>query len=104
MLMELTTDSIDDVLSDKQVVVVDFWAEWCGPCKAMLPVLEDMSEKYDGAVSVGKVDINSNMDLVKKYNISSVPCLIVFKNGKEVHRSIGFKGKESVHELFSKYS
>lgn len=85
------------------VVFIDFAAEWCGPCKILMPVLKDLSEKYQG-IEVITTDISKNMDLAKKYRIATVPSVVVFKDGKEIDRMIGFSGREAVEKLFIKHS
>lgn len=84
-----------DVLGSSEPVVVDFWAEWCGPCKMIAPALEELSDELDGKVRVAKVNIDENPDLAAKYGIRSIPTLYMFKNGEIVDRMAGAapKGK-----------
>jgi thioredoxin 1 len=100
----LASDTMSRVVEAEEITVVDFWAEWCGPCKALTPVLEDLSDKYEGVIRVAKVNVSENIELAKKYDISSIPCVIVFRAGKEIDRVIGFKGKDSMEDLFIKHS
>ena len=76
-----------------KLVLVDFWAEWCGPCKVMLPILNEVSAAADGNFEVGKVDVDKNQALAQKYNVRSIPTLVAFRNGKEVARYVGIKTK-----------
>ena len=76
------------------IVLVDFWAAWCGPCKLMGPVLNDLAEEVDGKVTIGKVNVEEQKMTSSKFNIRSIPTMILFKNGKEIHRFMGFKSKE----------
>ena len=85
------------------VMIVDYAAEWCGPCKVLMPILESLSNKYQN-IEVMTVDISKNMDMAKKYRVSNIPCLVVFKNGKEVDRMVGFSGQVPVEKLFIKHS
>jgi thioredoxin 1 len=85
------------------VTIVDFWAPWCGPCKSLAPVLEKVASAHTD-VTVSKVDIQKNSSLAHKYGIRSIPCLIVFKDGIEVDRSLGFAGEESLENLFKKHA
>jgi thioredoxin len=89
----------DEVLNSELPVVVDFWAEWCGPCRALGPVLNKMSEKFEN-VKVVKVDIQSNPDLASRYGVTSIPYLVGIKDGDVVNRAVGFRGVESVKEFF----
>ena len=97
MVKELNEKSFkSEVLDSKEKVLVDFWASWCGPCKMMGPIVEELSENYN----VCKVNVDNEEELARKYNISSIPCLILFENGEEKTRSIGLKPKEELEKLF----
>lgn len=76
-----------------KLVLVDFWAEWCGPCKVMSPILNDIAAGNNGGFLVAKVDVDKNQALAKKHNVRSIPTLVAFKNGKEVGRYVGIKTK-----------
>ncbi len=83
----------DDVINSDLPVMVDFWAEWCGPCKMIAPTVHDLAEEYSGKLNVAKVDVDSNPDIAMKYGIRSIPALIFFKNGEAVHTIIGARPK-----------
>lgn len=78
-----------DVLESETPVLVDFWAGWCGPCKAIAPVLDDLSREYDGKIKIVKVDVTSCEETAVNYNIRNIPALLLFKNGEVVAQQIG---------------
>jgi thioredoxin 1 len=80
--------------SKNKVVLVDFWASWCAPCRMMAPVLNDVADELSGSTHVGKVNIDQYKSLAHKYNVRSIPTLILFKNGQEVNRFVGIKSKD----------
>ena len=93
-IIQLTDDSFDtDVLKADGLILVDFWAEWCGPCKMLSPVIDELSGELEN-VNFVKVDIDQSMDLAQKFKIVSVPTLKVFKNGEEVDTLMGFMPKD----------
>ena len=80
-------------------VVVDFWAEWCGPCKQIAPIVEEIAQNYDSKIKVGKVDVDANGPLAAKYGIASIPTMIVFKGGQPVQQVIGYKPKKELQKV-----
>ncbi len=87
-----------EVLQSDKPVLVDFWATWCGPCKMLLPVIDEIAQEYDGKVKVGKVNTDENMALSSQFQITSIPCLIIFKNGKPVNKLVGFRPKDAIKQ------
>lgn len=91
-MKEVTTDSFDtDVLASKTPVIVDFWAPWCGPCKALAPGLASLAEAYKGKVEIVKVNVDEHVDLAKRFNVRSIPTVIAFKEGKNLGTMVGPK-------------
>lgn len=91
-----------EVLNSDTPVLVDFWAEWCGPCKAVAPTLEELAGEYDGRVKFVKLNIDDNQQSAVKYNVRSIPTLLLFKDGKVEHTEIGAKPKGAYTELLNK--
>ena len=103
-VINLNTNSFSDFIAKADVpVVVDFWATWCGPCKMMAPVLEEISQKYEGKLIVAKVDVDDEPALAMKYNIDSIPNLKLFKNGVYTDESIGYKPQVMLEQWISPY-
>ncbi|MCC8143117.1 MAG: thioredoxin [Tannerellaceae bacterium] len=96
-------ESFDDILNEKQPVLVDFHATWCGPCKVMGPVVEEIAGEVQGSARVLKVDIDKNEELAEKYQIRSVPTFMIFSNGESVWRGSGVMDKAVILEQLKRY-
>lgn len=90
-----------DVLQSDIPVLVDFFAQWCGPCKMMAPNIEKLAADYEGKIKVGKIDIDENINIISNYHITSVPTLILFKNGEAAAKSIGFMSYEELEKFIN---
>ncbi len=92
----------EQVLNSEVPVLVDFWAEWCGPCKMIAPAVHELALEYDGSLSVGKLDVDSNPDIAMKYGVRSIPALIFFKDGQAVHTVVGARPKGALKKEIDK--
>ena len=103
-IVNATDASFDaEVLGSDEVVLVDFWATWCGPCKAIAPVLDELSSEYEGKARIVKIDVDQNPNLAAQYGIRSIPTLFVFKNGEKVDATMGMQPKAQLTALINKH-
>ena len=101
-VFELTNGEFDKFVKEG-IVLVDFFAEWCMPCLIIAPIIDELSEKFKGKIKFGKVDIEGNKELAKKFDISSIPNLVLFKEGKPVEHFIGLISSEELEEKLKKF-
>ncbi len=95
MAFEFTDNNFQTSVAEKSgVTVVDFWAEWCGPCRAISPIIEELSKEYDGKALVGKVNVDDNPEISFKFGIRNIPTILILKNGEVVERHIGYATKQ----------
>jgi len=100
MAIEVTDGNFKkEVLESAQPVLVDFWAPWCGPCKMLGPVVEELSKEYAGKVKIVKLNTDENMELASRFQITSIPCLILFKGGNPIQKIIGFRPKSDIKNI-----
>lgn len=102
MALEITDSSFKEtVLNSDKPVLVDFWAVWCGPCRTLGPIIEDVAKDFEGKAVVGKVDVDNNQDVSMQYGIRNIPTVLIFKNGEVVEKLVGVTPKEVIAEKLS---
>lgn len=101
MELKLNSENFEkEVLNSNEPVLVDFYADWCGPCKMMAPVVEELANELQDKAKVGKINVDENQDLAMEYNVMSIPTLIIFKEGKEFKRFVGVRDKNELLNEF----
>ncbi|MBP3469450.1 MAG: thioredoxin [Lachnospiraceae bacterium] len=90
-----------EVLQSELPVLVDFWADWCGPCRMLAPLIEDLAKEYEGRIKVGKVNVDEQQELAMKYRVVSIPTLVLFREGQAVNRLVGAVPKGRIEEMLN---
>jgi|SRR6266403_2074273 thioredoxin 1 len=102
-IITLTTDNFQqEVLKSPSPVLVDFWAEWCGPCKMIAPILDELADEYSGRARIGKVDIDQHQALAAEYGVRAIPTLLLFQNGQVAEQIVGLRSKRDLRASFDK--
>lgn len=98
--IKLTKDNFNnEVLNSNKPVLVDFWATWCGPCQMIAPIIDEIANEHSDSIKVGKVNVDEEVELATVFQVTSIPTLLVFKNGKLVNKAIGYHGKQEILSL-----
>ncbi|WMX13872.1 MULTISPECIES: thioredoxin [unclassified Aureispira] len=104
MALEFTDSNFEDkVLNSGSVTVVDFWAQWCGPCRAIAPIIEELADEYAGTALIGKVDVDANQELAMQYSIRSIPTILILKDGEVVEKHVGAITKPALQAKLDKH-
>ncbi len=94
MALAITKENYEEVLASQLPVVIDFWAEWCGPCRMIAPVVDELAAEYEGKVLIGKCDVEDNDEIVARYGVRNIPTIVFIKNGQTVDKQVGAVSKE----------
>ena len=100
----ITDDNFEETIKNNKVVLVDFWANWCGPCRALAPTIEELAKESSGKVLIGKLDVDENPATAERFQVFSIPTMILFKEGKETERLVGLCAKSRIADVISKHS
>ncbi len=98
MALEFTTENFKEIIASDKVTVVDFWAQWCGPCKMVGPVIEELANDYEGKANIGKVNIDVEGDIAAEYGIRNIPTILFIKNGEVVDKQVGAVPKSTLED------
>ena len=96
MALAITNENYESLMASGQPVVIDFWAEWCGPCRLIAPIIEELAAEYEGKVVIGKCDVDSDDDIVAQYRVRNIPTVVFIKNGEVVDKVVGATSKETL--------
>ncbi len=95
MALTITKENFEELIAGDQLVVIDFWAEWCGPCRTIAPIIEELAAEYEGRAAIGKCDVEENDDIVGRYGVRNIPTVIFLKGGELVDKQVGAASKDA---------
>jgi thioredoxin 1 len=101
--VHVSDSDFNDTVGKHLLVLIDFWADWCGPCRALAPTVEELAGEYAGKVLVGKLDVDENPSTAERFQVCSIPTLVMIKNGKEIDRVVGCIPKDQIETMLKKY-
>ncbi|MCD7962705.1 MAG: thioredoxin [Rikenellaceae bacterium] len=102
MALAITNSNYEEIIAGDKPVVIDFWAEWCGPCRMVGPIIEELAEEYKDKVVIGKCDVDENNDVAAKYSVRNIPTIIFLKNVEIIDKQVGYAGKDALIEKINK--
>ena len=102
--LHITDANFEETIKKNKLVFVDFWANWCGPCRALAPTVVELAKEYSGKILVGKLDVDENPATAERFQVFSIPTMIIFKDGSEAERLVGLCPKNRITELLNKHS
>lgn len=103
MAKQITDQNAPELLAGDQLVVIDFWATWCGPCQRLTPIIEQLAEEYEGRAVIGKYNVDEGEDIVADYGIRNIPVILFLKDGEVVHKMVGAATKDAIKEQIEKF-
>ncbi len=101
--MKVNDDDFQETIEKYPLVLVDFWADWCGPCKMMEPILEDLAEEYQGEIVIAKMNVDNNQEVPSQFGVSSIPTMVLFKDGERADRMVGALQKDQLKQKFEEH-
>ena len=100
----VTDANFDETIKNNKVVLIDFWASWCGPCRALAPTIQELAKEYSGKILIGKLDVDENSATAERFQVFSIPTMILFKNGSEAERLVGLCPKNKIADTILKHA